>query len=98
MNDTPTIAPSDKPLRHRWSEPVAVLAENTPSGCQETERTCIACGMVRITVHPPVAHLPWRAWRTPQGDRTDKIAMTPPCHPSGNVESLIAAPSEVKFT
>jgi hypothetical protein len=98
MESIPTIAPSEKPLRHRWSEPVAVLPDDTFSGCQETERTCLACGMVRITVHPPVHRDVWRAWRTRDGKRTDKISATPPCHPQGNVESLAGGPAEVPFS
>jgi hypothetical protein len=92
----PTIAPSDKPLLHRWGEPVTMLTD-TPSGCEETERVCLACRLTKITVHPPNG-LPWRAWRTVGGTRTDKIGATPPCTPSGNVESLAGAPAEVRFT
>ncbi len=75
-------------IRHRWGEPIAIL-ENTPSGCQETERTCVQCGYVRITTHYPDGAFPGRAWRTRDGMRAE-IEHTPPCRPVGNVEGLAA--------
>lgn len=52
------------------------------------------CQLVKITVHPPEGY-PWRAWRTKEGMRTDKIDHTPPCMPRGNVESIAGDPAEV---
>lgn len=76
--------------RHRWGDPISIF-ENTPSGCEETERVCILCGIVKITVHPrDRSEFPWRAWRTREGTRME-VDHTPPCRPVGNIETVAAA-------
>lgn len=72
--------------RHRWGDSVSIPFD-TPSGCEETERLCLACGMVRISVLPPRGN-PWRAWRTRDGVRTDVPEHMPPCNPVGVVEAV----------
>lgn len=63
---------------HRWDkQEKRIPACETSSGCDQTERTCIDCGLVKITVHPPHG-LPYRAWRHPNG-LTAAIESTPPC-------------------
>ena len=66
----------DRGSRHKWREPVT-LTDETATGCEETHRTCVVCGMVKITVHPPQG-LPWREWIAPSGMRATLTA-TPPC-------------------
>lgn len=77
---------------HSWGDRVTVM-DGTPSGCEETERRCPRCGLVKITVHPPQG-VPWRAWRTKAGIRTDKIAHTPPCLSAAELVAF-PPPSEV---
>jgi hypothetical protein len=73
-----TIIPAPMQRRHRWDLPRSVLTD-TPSGCEETERECVDCHLVKITVHPPFG-FPYRAWRTAAGMRAT-IEHTPPCNP-----------------
>lgn len=79
--------------RHRWGDPVTVL-KHTASKCEETERVCAFCDLVKITIHPPQG-IPWRAWRTKEGKRWEGSA-TPPCLPAWMEAS--AAPTEVPFS
>ena len=72
-----TIIPAPMALKHRWGLPHTVFASETPSGCEETERECGICHLVKITVHTPVG-FPYRAWRTRAGMRAE-IDHTPPC-------------------
>lgn len=71
-------APDDDrpPPRHKWGDRVTVV-DNTSSGCEQGERTCVRCGIVRVTVHPPRG-LPWREWR-PRGCVQIQLSSTPPC-------------------
>jgi hypothetical protein len=86
MSEIRTFSPDEDPLapapvselparKHRWGEPIAI--PQGASGCQETERACIHCGLVKITVHPPHG-LAYRAWRTASGMRA-QIEHAPPC-------------------
>lgn len=68
---------------HRWSDPVTMPTE-TPSGCQETHRSCVLCSLIKVTVHPPHGDA-YRLWQYPDGGRAD--GLTPTC---GDV-------AEVKF-
>jgi len=69
--------------RHRWGEAVPITADRTPSGCEQTERACVICGMIKITVHPPHG-FPWREWRHPKSDRQFPAEHTPPCKEQTN--------------
>jgi hypothetical protein len=42
--------------RHSWDheKEQSIAACDTQSGCSETIRTCRSCGLIMITVHPPV--------------------------------------------
>jgi hypothetical protein len=63
--------------RHRWKgAPVTILPDESKSGCEETHRTCEYCGLVRVTVHPPVG-FPFSLWQYPDGERSD--GLTPMC-------------------
>lgn len=66
-----------KHQRHKWSEPVSIL-DGTPTGCEQTERTCSLCHLVKITVHPPQG-FPWRAWRHRSSSVQFTDDYTPPC-------------------
>jgi hypothetical protein len=69
--------PIDKAPRHKWGDPVLVPAAENADGCDHNERTCVLCGLVKLTVMPPQGY-PWRAWRTANGQRWDREA-TQPC-------------------
>ena len=65
--------------RHKWSDPVRYEADDTANGCAQTERRCLTCGLVKITVHPPQG-LPWTEWRTGDaGQYQIQLSTTPPC-------------------
>ncbi len=66
----PTIAFA--PRKHQWGESARV-----GEYADRTERTCVLCGLVKITVHPPRG-FPWREWRTRAGKIWQGTA-TPPC-------------------
>lgn len=61
--------------RHSWINEhwVAECAD----GNARTERECAHCHLMKITVHPPHG-LPWREWRTKNGEVWQGTA-TPPC-------------------
>lgn len=61
--------------RHRWSDARPMVGSN---GLAQSERTCLWCGLVKITVHPPQG-LPWREWRHPSNPQQFAMAATPPC-------------------
>jgi hypothetical protein len=60
------------PRKHEWGDP-----ERLGEYAERTERICVLCGLVKITIHPPRG-LPWREWRTRAG-RTWQGVATPPC-------------------
>lgn len=68
--------------RHTWPHMVeagycCLDGSQYADGNARTERTCIACGLVKVTVHPPHG-LPWREWRTAAG-KVWRGDATPPC-------------------
>lgn len=53
--------------KHRWDKvPTRLAASERDDGNKSTERMCVFCGLVKITVHPSHG-LPWREWRTRNG-------------------------------
>jgi hypothetical protein len=87
-------------MNHRWdhdNEKHIAAADNT-SGCGETIRTCLACSLVMITVHPPTG-FPWHEFTMPGASARIKLDHRPPCNPRGLVEDVsAAAPAEVPFS
>lgn len=65
---------SERGRRHKWHDPVTV--PYGPRGCEQTERACELCKLVKVTVHPPQG-LPWREWR--EGVAQVRLERTPPC-------------------
>ena len=64
--------------RHSWSGGVVRFGPRAlGNGCDQTERTCSRCGLVKITVHPPEG-LPWIEWRQGEGPQI-QLSTTPPC-------------------
>lgn len=64
--------------RHKWGDPVYIHHDTAPSGCNETEKACKICKLVKITVHTPERrHYP--AWRTAGGLRFPDTGQTPLC-------------------
>lgn len=64
--------------RHKWDGPVNIHRDTSASGCDETERPCALCGLVKLTVHQPDGY-PYRAWRTARGLRFPDTGQTPLC-------------------
>ena len=68
------------PRRHVFGDPVSVKA-NLPLGrCQQTERTCKLCGVVKVTVHGPSDNH-FRAWRKHQDAEQIETFAALPCEP-----------------
>jgi len=69
--------------RHRWNiENIdRVPACESESGCEQTERHCEKCPLVKITVHTPDGGNPYRAWRHPKSPKMFVCEHTPPCVP-----------------
>ncbi len=68
-------------MNHQWDHDheLRIAAQESPDGCERTERTCKRCGIVKITVHPADDRgFPWRQWRTAKGKIWDGQS-TPPC-------------------
>lgn len=74
MDSPARIIPKVTPLarKHRWGDGVHVGEH-----LDRTERACALCGLVKVTVHPPVG-FPWREWRMRDG-KTWQGDATPPC-------------------
>lgn len=86
--------------KHNWREGIDrhIAAQDSPDGNGRTERTCAHrdCGLVKITVHPPHPHEPWREWHTRDGD-VIAIEHAPPCpYPPLNVDQLRSVNQERK--
>jgi hypothetical protein len=75
----------DRLRRHKWNEgePRYISASESGDGNERTEKTCSACGLVKITVHPPHG-FPWHEWRHRSG-HSIALSATPPCI-TGEVE------------
>jgi hypothetical protein len=75
-----------KARKHRWNldEEKRIAGTEFKDGVGRTERVCIHCGLIRITMHPP-GGFPWRAWRHPKSKTDFECQNTPPC--SGEVRS-----------
>lgn len=69
--------------KHQWLRvPTYIHCDKSPSGCDESERECELCGLVRITVHRPDGY-PYRAWRSKGGVRFPDVGYTPVCEGEG---------------
>lgn len=69
---------------HKWGDPLRFAPEDCPNGCAQTERRCLKCGVVKITVHPPQGQV-WTEWRTgDSGQYQMQLSVTPPCRPVGS--------------
>ncbi len=84
----PAVTLPVRDREHKWDRDHEkhIAACDSIDGNERTERECQHCGMWKITVHPPHG-LPWREWRTKNGDRWWGQA-TPPCldEPKGTSE------------
>lgn len=70
--------------RHNWLRvPTYIHRDKSVSGCDETERECEVCGLVKITVHAPNGEFPYRAWRNKEGLRFSDPGYTPVCEGAG---------------
>ena len=66
------------PLKHRFDGYISVPADQSKSGYAQTERTCVLCEAVKITVHDGAEH--WREWRLAGSDIQREMA-DPVCVP-----------------
>lgn len=66
------------PLTHPWGEPKAIAADASLGRNGQTERVCVHCRLVRITVHSPDRRH-WREWRHPNSAVQFPAQATPPC-------------------
>lgn len=76
--------PPEAAPRHRWGHSRNVFNEHT--GNDQTQRICVLCGLVKITVHPPRGY-PWREWRDPRGGGQLQFSGTPACGGEKKMES-----------
>lgn len=65
--------------KHAWDygQVIYRAAQDCADGNERTEKPCLHCGLVKITVHPPYGR-PWHEWRT----RENAVYVgeaTPPC-------------------
>lgn len=60
------------PPPHKFSDPVSVVANVTLSRHPQTERTCTACGAVKVTVHGSDG-IAWREWRKTASDEQTAV-------------------------
>ncbi len=68
--------PTAQKPEHKWSDPVS-----RPAGINrfpQTERTCEACQLVKITVHGQ-GGASWREWRKPDSPRQWRDNRAPVC-------------------
>jgi hypothetical protein len=64
--------------KHAWGDPIPIHGIATPHGCDQTERTCKLCHLVKITVHQPDGRA-YREWRHPNNPDQFPMDTTPPC-------------------
>lgn len=71
------------PLRrvHRWDHEHErnLAASEFADGNARTERDCVLCGIVKVTVHAPNGFA-WREWKHPKSDIYFQADHTPPCN------------------
>lgn len=59
-------------LTHQFGDPVSVSQNVTLSRHPQTERTCLACGAIRVTVHGADG-IAWREWRKSASDEQSAV-------------------------
>ena len=64
------------PLRHVFGAEMRLAPEVSPSGCEQVERTCANCGVVKITIID-AADNHRRAWR--RGGEQVETYVAPMC-------------------
>jgi hypothetical protein len=84
-----TLTPADRPRLHRWDEDTIqrIAASDSDNGCSQTHRTCLHCGLIRITMHPPQG-FPWPEFMLPESRVRFRMDRTPHCVPKGDVEDI----------
>lgn len=73
-----TIIP--RPKRHRWDEPFRDFVK--------TERSCLDCGLIKVTDHQNPDGSTWTAWIW-RGEEIGRGSPTPQCPP----RATMAAPT-----
>jgi len=73
-----------KTLPHAFTDSVTVAADPKRGRYSQTERECVLCGIIKITVHGPSNS--FRMWRRPGDAEQFESRAVPPCTPaSGDV-------------
>jgi hypothetical protein len=90
MTDVPTILPSSKPRHHKWDAQAItrIPANESDNGCEQTHRSCVLCGTVKVTMHPPAPAFPWLEFILPGKPMRFRMDRTPVCEPKGDVEDI----------
>jgi hypothetical protein len=63
---------------HQFGPPVSVPASLELERHPQTERTCLACGAVKVTVHAPDGQA-WREWRASSSAAQHRLVDDLPC-------------------
>jgi hypothetical protein len=67
------------PIHHLLGDPITISPDLSPSGFEQTERTCKNCGAVRILILDPKNAFYWRAWRRSADSPQVETDIPPPC-------------------
>lgn len=75
--------------RHSWDHDNVkrIIADDTESGCEETIRTCLICGLIKITVHGRDGR-PWPEFMMLGSGARIPLSTTPPCRRVRSVEAM----------
>ncbi len=67
-------------IRHKWDydSEKRIAACDSESGCDQNEKPCCQCRIVKITIHRPDGQYV-RAWRHPNNATQFVCSNTPPC-------------------
>lgn len=90
MSEPAKLPVTAAPRRHQWDPQNVkrIPANETDNGCEQTHRTCVACGTVKVTMHPPAPDVPWLEFILPGKPMRFRMDRTPPCEPKGQVEGM----------
>jgi hypothetical protein len=68
------------PLKHRFDNHVWIPAAKSASGFSQTERSCVLCGAIKVTIHGPGDNHR-RAWRKSTEAEQIETFTALPCEP-----------------
>lgn len=68
-DNIPVVDLPERVRRHSWNFEHSIPACESADGNNRTEKTCVYCRLVKVTVHPSDGSFPWREWRDRNGKR-----------------------------